>query len=359
MRASFLFSITIVYLFVLTPCTKACTGLILQDSTNTILIKNHMNGPGIGYIMTNNRGVRKSAFIFPPEKPIEWISKYGSVTINEISKDLPNAGMNEAGLVIESTYLEDSEYPEPDDRYALNTLQWIQYNLDNSKTVFDIIASDSIIRIGQNYSKAHYIICDKNGNKALIEFIGGKLVYYLNENLPVPVMANDTYEKSMQYLRQYVGFGGNQNIIIEDSLSNRSSMESFVVGAELVKDYTGNEELLQYAFHSNATIREAWSDWEVTYDTKSLVMYFKAYKNNDLKKIDLSLISFDCQAKGQALNFDEITNGQGNIYFISYSTDINRKLVTEIFHAYKFLNDVPEELKEQLIIYPDKNICTK
>jgi choloylglycine hydrolase len=358
MRAQIIFLISNIFLFVFVSITNACTGIILQDSTNTILIKNHMNGPGIGYLMTNNRGVKKSAFILPPEKPIEWISKYGSVTINEISKDLPNAGMNEAGLVIESTYLEDSEYPQGDERFALNTLQWIQYNLDNSSTVFDVIANDTIIRVGQNYSKQHYIVCDKKGNKALIEFIDGKMVYYLNEDFFISVMANDTYKKSMQYLKQFIGFDGHENIIIADSICNRSSLESFIVGAKMVNDYK-NEDLLQYAFHTNATIREKWSDWEVTYDTKSLKIYFKAYKNNDLKIVDLSEIEFNCSAKEYVLNFDEITNGLCNNNFEPYSTNINRQLVTDIFQAYKFLNDVPEEFKEQLIIYPNNNVCTQ
>ena len=56
-------------------------------------------------------------------------------------------GMNEAGLVVETMMLEETEYPSPDSRPGIEILQWIQYQLDNFSTIEEVIASHSQIRI--------------------------------------------------------------------------------------------------------------------------------------------------------------------------------------------------------------------
>ena len=78
---------------------------------------------------------------------ISWVSKYGSITFNQYGKEFPTGGMNEKGLVVELMWLDETRYPEPDQRGVLNVLQWIQYQLDNSQTIDEVIASDKKIRI--------------------------------------------------------------------------------------------------------------------------------------------------------------------------------------------------------------------
>jgi len=51
------------------------------------------------------------------------------------------------GLVVENMWLDETEYAEPDSRPAVNLLQWIQYQLDNCKTVAEVISNDTKIRI--------------------------------------------------------------------------------------------------------------------------------------------------------------------------------------------------------------------
>jgi penicillin V acylase-like amidase (Ntn superfamily) len=54
-----------------------------------------------GMIFTNKRGQIKSAAVFPPERPLEWVSLYGSVTFSQCGKEFPVSGINERGLVAE------------------------------------------------------------------------------------------------------------------------------------------------------------------------------------------------------------------------------------------------------------------
>ncbi len=47
----------------------------------------------------------------------------------------------ESGLVVEELSYSPTQYPAPDARPALNELQWIQYQLDNHRSVQEVIAS--------------------------------------------------------------------------------------------------------------------------------------------------------------------------------------------------------------------------
>ncbi len=103
--------------------------------------------------MINKRNVTKTAAAFPPEKPITWTSKYGNITFNQMGREFPYGGINEAGLVIEQMWLDKTRYPVSDNRYGLSELQWIQYQLDNSATINDVIASDTLVRVSFQFKQ--------------------------------------------------------------------------------------------------------------------------------------------------------------------------------------------------------------
>ncbi len=100
-----------------------------------------------GMVNTNLRGVLKSAFEIEKGKKLQWVSKYGSITFNQYGKEFPTGGMNEKGLVVELMWLSESQFPKPDERPALDVLQWIQYQLDNCTNIEEVEATDKVIRI--------------------------------------------------------------------------------------------------------------------------------------------------------------------------------------------------------------------
>jgi hypothetical protein len=68
---------------------------------STILLAKNLDWPiSDGYILVNKPGVKKNAFTNQHPR-ISWISKYGSITLNQFGKEFPLGGMNEAGLAIE------------------------------------------------------------------------------------------------------------------------------------------------------------------------------------------------------------------------------------------------------------------
>jgi penicillin V acylase-like amidase (Ntn superfamily) len=185
------------------PCTTFCF-----DKGNQMMVGNNMDWMiGEGLVIVNKRNVSKKAFLQPEwddnGQPASWISKYGSVTFNFIGREFPFGGMNESGLVITCMWLEATEYPNTDSRPSIEVEQWKQYQLDNFSTVQEVLASDSQIRIAtKSLGEIHFLVSDKTGNCAIIEFLGGKRIIYTKEKMPAYVLANISYKESIDYWQE-------------------------------------------------------------------------------------------------------------------------------------------------------------
>jgi len=94
----------IIILVLISYETYPCTSFILRDNNSLYLGKNFDYPIGSGFIFINQRNDIKTGVCIPPEKPSQWVSKYGSISFNVYGKDLPMSGMNEKGLVIETLW---------------------------------------------------------------------------------------------------------------------------------------------------------------------------------------------------------------------------------------------------------------
>ena len=183
-----------------------CTTFVLQGGGRIYFGRNLDWDWENGLVIVNPRNVNKTAFVAPGHSPAKWKSKYGSVTFNQFGQDKPFGGMNEVGLVVEQMMLFESQYPPADSRPEIDMLQWIQYQLDNCRTVADVIATDAKIRLEQPTvpARIHYLVCDARGDCATVEFLDGKMVCHQGQNLPYRVLANDTYEQSVAFVRAHL-----------------------------------------------------------------------------------------------------------------------------------------------------------
>src|SRR5439155_16235802 len=133
--------------------------------------------------------------------PARWRSKYGSVTFNQFGRDHPMGGMNEQGLVVEVMWLRGTDYgKDGDPRPAVNELQFIQHLLDTAADVKEALAAAEKLRIARAHAEVHFLACDKGGACASLEYLGGALVTHAGAALPVPVLTNDTYARSVKHL---------------------------------------------------------------------------------------------------------------------------------------------------------------
>src|SRR5215470_657433 len=191
-----IFFITLIVV-ALTSTSSACTTFFITKNGQMVFGRNYDWITATGIVCTNLRGLQKTSMPMQDGKKLSWVSDYGSITFNQYGKEFPTGGMNEKGLVVELMWLEGAKYPKPDDRPAVNVLQWIQYQLDRSAMVDDVIASDKIVRITGKDTPLHYLVADAGGHVATIEFLDGKMVVHRGKELPFAVLTNSTYDASI------------------------------------------------------------------------------------------------------------------------------------------------------------------
>ena len=330
-----------------------CTTFTLLAGSKLIFGRNLDVDTDVGNVFVNPRGVKKVAYFdsTSSEIPAKWTSKYGSVTFNQISKDIPHGGMNELGLVVEHLFLEESKYEPKDKRPALISHQWVQYILDNCKTVSEVIESNTEIRISQSDFKftIHFHVMDSTGDRAIIEFLDGKFNVYRKDTYIIGALANSTYENSLNSSEKFVDVGG--NIALPTDVSN--SIERFVKAADMVANYPGEdiEPLIPYSFSILDSVRNN-TQWQIVYDIKNLQIY---YRTESLKSIRiLRLKDFDYtntkRIKTISINDDPV----GNTNWLIYTTDINRNIINEICNKSEFINSVLGDEKEEIAVHPEK-----
>lgn len=237
MRNGLIFYLIIMAISIWAPQVGlSCTTFSLVKDGQYVVGKNYDWHLGKGLIIVNKRGVFKNAFQGSQESPdryATWTSKYGSLTFNQYGREMPSGGINEVGLVVELMLLSSTKYPTRDSRQAIKDLQWIQYQLDNFKKVEEVIASDAQLRILTHEKPGlHFLVADKTGNCAVIEFLDGKLNYHFKDTMTVRALTNHTYAELRGFLKIHRGFGGQLPITRGDS-----SLKRFIYTAKMLKDY--------------------------------------------------------------------------------------------------------------------------
>jgi len=352
--------ISIFLIFLVPQISQPCTTFFFNHNGHTVFGKNYDWHIERGLVFINKRGVSKAPrgdieFVKDPGPFAHWTSKYGSLTFNQYGREFPMGGINEAGLVVEIMALMNTEYPTPDDRPAVMELQWIQYQLDNFSKVEQVIASDSQIRIYRTGELgAHYLVADKEGNCATIEFINGKMVYHTRETLPIKVLANSTYSESMEYLKKHKGFGGDQSIS-----GSSQSLDRFVRAANMLKDYNPNIQAssADYAFNildNVAQLSWAWgTKWSIVYDIQKLRIYFRTFSEKQIRYMDLHSFDFSCQSPVKVLDMNLDGSGDMKDNFLDYTKKMNLDLIR---HSWKESN-MPDSFLERLSTYPERTRC--
>jgi len=321
------------FIILIATCTdaKSCTTFVLKNDSSLVYGRNLDWVSDNGVVVVNKKNVRKSSLVFPPEKPTNWISKYGSISFNQFGKEFPFGGMNEKGLVV-ATMLVPGGVPKLDNKTAVNELQWVQYQLDNAATIEEVITNCARIRVSTISQNLHYLILDKLGNSLVVEFDKKGTHFFKGNDLPIAVLENDTYLKSL-------------------SKSKKNTHSRFNTAANLLKQYhlyPTTPSPVNCSFSILEKVKLAGS-WSIVFDVNKLEIHFKTSTNAGIRKIKLDQFDFSCSTP--SLLYDMQLNNKGNInaQFIKYSNSLNIKkfnsatasnritlppAITSLFHNY-------------------------
>ncbi len=339
------------------PHADACTTFSLRQTQGSIVANSFDWDVDNGLVVINKRNQTKSAFaLLPGTVPATWQSKYGSITYNQYGREQPNAGMNEAGLVIEIMWLDSSEYPKSDGSPAVSELQWIQFHLDRFDNVGDVVRSAGDVKIRDIYAKVHYLVCDKTGDCATIEFIKGEMVSHVGCEMLVNALTNDTYDESVAYLRKQKEFGGTA---LPPEAASSTSLDRFVRASLAVRAYHSDVhgDPIPYAFNVLSSVAQGnRSKWNVVFDRKDMRLHFRTFREKAVKSLDLKKFDFSCRTPSKILDMNAAgLSGDVTAKFTDYSTKANFDLIKLSFGQLGL--ELPPGAMEGLAAYPGTFGC--
>jgi penicillin V acylase-like amidase (Ntn superfamily) len=288
------------------PFGFACTTFLLSKEGKYFFGRNYDWVTGNGIVLVNARGLQKTSLKAEGGKMLNWVSQFGSVTFNQYGKENPTGGMNEKGLVVELMWLQEARYPGKDSRPALDVLQWIQYQLDCSESVEDVIATDRLLRIASSgNAPLHYLVADARGAAATIEFLDGRMVVHKGPDLPYPVLANTVYSEALERTAP-----ASQQAL---KPFNDNSLARFATACSMVarfRDPATKAAPVDYAFSIlNKVAQGDFTKWSIVYDINDRSLYFTTHDHKERKTLSLSGIDFSCSAPLRAFPLESPKSG--------------------------------------------------
>jgi choloylglycine hydrolase len=324
----------------------------LKNKSEVLFGKNYDWSIGDGMIFVNKRGMSKISSLDSEKNVAKWSSKYGSITFNQYGWEQPSGGMNEMGLVIELMWLEEGKFPKPDDRPAVGVLDWIQYQLDTAATTADVIGSSNSIRIASKIP-LHYLVSDRNGNAATIEFLDGKLVAHTGIELPVATLTNDTYAKSMRYAAN------------NDATAARSasSLDRFVRASARARQFSSKpleeKDAIDYAFETLANAAQpGYTQWSIVYDQKRMKVHYRTKNRPEIKSVDAHYFDYGCVSPVLMLDLNSEGTGDVTPLFVQYTRTANRDLIQRSYNGTDFLKNVPDKTRDAYAEFPERFACS-
>ena len=342
------------FFFLLANQVFACTTFCLIGKGEVLFGRNYDWNIGDALILVNKKGVAKTATAGESQhavNPAKWVSKFGSVTFNQYGRENPTGGMNEAGLVVELMWLDESVYSKDASLPGVGSLEWIQYLLDTSATTAEALKNAEAIRIVSDV-KIHFLLSDKAGQVASVEFLNGKLVSHTGKELSVPVLANDTYDKSISYKRG----------TSEDKTVSSSSLDRFTRAAVKTENFARNpksgQEAVDYAFEILSNVaQKGYTQWSIVYDQKRGRVYFRTLQNAQIRSVDTSSFDYSCGAAVKMYDVNSKEAGDITAKFVEYTRQANRELIDRSFAGTDFLKNIPPSVKFMLAAYPENFAC--
>jgi penicillin V acylase-like amidase (Ntn superfamily) len=347
----------IVLTFISMDPARACTTFCLVNRNVVLFGRNYDWTLGEGLVFVNKRGVQKTATIIDSEVGKKWISKFGSITFNQYGRENPAGGMNEAGLVVELMWLADTQYPKPDSRPAVGSQEWIQFILDTSATVDEAIKNAEGVRI-ESEIKIHFLLNDKAGHSAVIEFLKGTTVVRRGAELAIPALANSTYTDSRAFAR---------HADLKVTTTNRSLDRYFraaVKTSAFQKKSLSEQAAIDYAFEVLADVAEGEAtdnptQWSIVYDQLRGRIYWRSLASKGIKAIDAKQFDYSCGTPVMVFDVNANETGEVNTKFTAYTRKANRDLIEKTFSRTDLLKTTTPIERMFAAAYPESFKCVQ
>lgn len=347
--------LTLFWIILAATSAEACTCLSVERDGGPLVGRNYDWDFSDGLVMVNKRGFEKPIRLDPSEPGSSWFAKYGSVTFNQYGRDFPTGGVNETGLVVEVLWLRGTVFPPDDERTALNSLQWIQYELDTASSVDEVIASLEKVRVTGTV-QIHFYIADRTGAAAAIEYLEGEgVVHRTGESMPVAVLTNHTYQDSEVFLRSCEGWGGKEPLPEGDR-----SLPRFVRAATAARELReeGGAPTVADLFRILEDVASPdRTQWSIVYDLARMEIHLRTRKREKVRSISLADLDFACATPVKMIDIDLDASGDLRERWIDYTRAANRDLIGRSYEKTDFLRGTPATTLDLLAGHPERARC--
>lgn len=307
----------------------ACTVLRMKLNGRWIVARNHDWPTGDGLVLVHSRGVTKQALSV--SHPIQWTSRYGSVSFAQFGVEIPFAGMNERGLTIDLLQLPETQFPAPDSgRPTVNATQWVQYQLDTAASVADVVASvDEIdpVPFLPMLERVHYFVTDASGDVAVVEYLNGRaVVRHGNSGDEKPAselrsLANSTWAASHRGLVSGQPANGS-----EDRFCRAAKM------ADLASTMDSSQDPIDVAAANlQALTQPRLTQWRLVYDIDERRITFWTTRATSHRWIDLDDLDFDGAPISGCLDIQADHSGDVRPHLTELDDAANQRIVDAAF----------------------------
>lgn len=305
----------------------ACTTFAMPEKYGRIVAENFDWHVGYGLVVVNKRDVKKQSLTLSDSAPsIQWTSKLGSITFNQVALDHPMSGMNEAGLVVAVMENDGEGKLSLGEKPAINELQWVQYQLDQYASTQEVLDQLNDLAVFHVLSELHYLVCDGGGRCAAIEVdeAGQKLKSYSADAMPVRVLANDPYRQSLKHYQEQQ---------IERKNYGADSLERFMTAAaEVLFLGQGSGAVPSAEAESFRILSETnqgdFTKWQIVYDQGNGEISYRPMGGDTINSVKFKDLDFTSDRSPLIKEIDQADQGG----FRPFSHEDGERMVEESFY---------------------------
>ncbi|MBG6201215.1 hypothetical protein IWQ48_002353 [Labrenzia sp. EL_13] len=271
-----------VFTFFSVSAAIACSTVAFKNQTNPLLAYNFdFEATDAGFVLINPPDASKRSVM--GGTAARWVSRFGSVTVNQIGPGMPAAGMNTKGLVITLMWNSEAVYSGNSGAPVVSELEFIQRLLDTSASIEEALSQLNLITV-QGLVPIHYFLFDASGSAAIVTPTATGLTVHRGNDVPVPALTNTTYEKALRHIRTSVG--------TNSTPESAGSLDRFRRAAAVTQ--TNSIFTSAQAFNVLEDLANPSTRWQIVFDPVSLHVNLRLANGGEMLRLDLALLDFTC-----------------------------------------------------------------
>jgi len=321
----------------------ACSAFLREGPAGPVVGKSYDWDDERGLLLVNKRGMDKRALVLSPgQTPAAWRSRLASLTFNQYGRELPNGGINEAGLTVEVLILPETAYEKADARPAVTELGLVQYLLDQASTTAEAIELAQAVRVEAVHARLHYFVCDAAASCGTLEFLGRRLVVSSGAAMPARAVTNSPYAESVRVLAQPSAATGSLARFARLAGRVRAAPEGDPVAAAFA--------VLQSVRFEDST------QWQIVYDLGARRIHFRSLRHPSIKTVALGAFPPSCSEPVMMLDIASDRSGDVTSAFVPYREETNRALVEATLRSRRAT--LPPGAAQRVAAHPGALVCS-